>query len=32
MRKDKGPLFSRNPPESDFDDVSAEKLETKQLN
>ena len=32
MRKDRGPVFPRNPPEWDFDDLSAEKLETKYLN
>ena len=32
MRKDRGPVFPRNPPEWDFDDLSAEKLETRHLN
>ena len=29
MRKDRGPVFPRNPPEWNFDDLSAEKLEKK---
>ena len=29
MRKDRGPEFPRNPPEWNFDDLSAEKLEKK---
>ena len=31
MRKDRRLAFPRNPPEWDFDDLSAEKLETTHL-